>query len=329
MDGRLDRERKIEESINRKLESLPQYVADWNKSLKASRKTAATRKDFIFKVDAFLRSIKPDAKSVLIKDISEQAVVDYMLSVQTKEKNGRTEYTSDSYQKTIWSCLNNFLGYLCDRGKIKKNYMTLIDSPKNHDLDRINEHRVLLTIEDFKKILSAVDEEENVIIRKRDKAVLLVFMNTGMRRAALSSITLDDIDLENGVLTVVDKGNKRHQYFLNKDARNAITEWLKVRQKYDRFNCKDHLFLSEHGNALSDTTLMYMVNKYTKRALNVPLSPHKLRAGYCSILYNETKDIEFVRRAVGHSSTMITQRYIVTKGDERYKAAEIMKNILT
>ena len=75
-------------------------------------------------------------------------------------------------------------------------------------------------------------------------------------------------------------------------------------------------------------TLTEIVQKYTGRALGKPLSPHKLRAGYCSILYNKTHDAEFVRRAVGHANVATTQRYIVTKGNERKKAAEIMASIL-
>ncbi|MEE3416989.1 MAG: site-specific integrase, partial [Prevotella sp.] len=58
------------------------------------------------------------------------------------------------------------------------------------------------------------------------------------------------------------------------------------------------------------------------------LSPHKLRSGFCSIMYSKTHDIEFVRRAVGHSNVATTQRYIVTNKDEKKKSAEIMESIL-
>ena len=84
MDGRLEREKKIEERINRKLDKLPKYVSDWNRNMKASRKTAATRNDFIAKVDKFLTSIDDNTKSISTKDITEQVVTDYMLSIQTK-----------------------------------------------------------------------------------------------------------------------------------------------------------------------------------------------------------------------------------------------------
>ena len=71
-----------------------------------------------------------------------------------------------------------------------------------------------------------------------------------------------------------------------------------------------------------------MIQKYTEQALGKPLSPHKLRAGFCSILYSKTHDIEFVRRAVGHSNIATTTRYIVTDGSERRKASKLLRDIL-
>ena len=68
--------------------------------------------------------------------------------------------------------------------------------------------------------------------------------------------------------------------------------------------------------------------KYTKKALGKAMSPNKLRAGFCSILYDETHDIEFVRKVVGHAKIETTQRYIATKGSEKKNAAAIMDKLL-
>ena len=88
------------------------------------------------------------------------------------------------------------------------------------------------------------------------------------------------------------------------------------------------LFVDKDGDRVTRSTIDNIVNKYTKAALGKPLSPHKLRAGFCSIMYNKTHDIEFVRRAVGHSNISTTQRYIVTSKEEKRKASEIMDKIL-
>lgn len=328
MNGRLENEQRIHKKTEEKLKNMPGYVSTWYLNLKASRKTASTCYDYICKVHKFLAFIDNDVASVGTEDITEDIVTSYFTSIQTKETSNGFVYTSDSYQCTVWSCLDSFLGYLAKHGQIEINYMEFIDKPKNKDLERINETRTLLTTDDFKSILDCVDKEKNQAKKNRNKAILILFMTTGMRKTALTTITVDDIDLENNALTIIDKGTKRHKYNLNHQTVEAINNWLSYRNEYMKEDKDRHLFLSTHGKAMGERTLADLVEKYTEEALGKKLSPHKLRSGYCSILYEKTGDIEFVRRAVGHSSSEITQRYIVTKGDERKKASEIMASIL-
>lgn len=329
MNGRIAKELQIETAIQAKLKEMPDYVKSWDTNMKASRKSAATRKDYIFKIHAFLSSINPNVCAVRLGDITDDVVADYFTSVQTKRVGNDLVYTSDSYQQTVWSCLNCFFDYLVNRKLMASNSMKMIARPKNRDLDRINEHRILLGMDDFKRILVSVDDETNLTRRSRDRAILILFMNTGMRKTALSSIMLEDVDFEEKQLTVIDKGNKRHRYVLSGEVCDALKEWISVRSEFARGKGDAHLFLSDHGNALSSTAMFDVVGKYTERALGRRISPHKLRSGYCSILYKETGDIEFVRRAVGHASSQTTQRYIVTDGEEKRRAADIMKYVLS
>ena len=321
-ESSLNNELKIECKINEILKDMPEYVKEWHSNLKASRKTAATRKDYVQKVKMFLSSIKADVSRVRLNEITKSAVTDYYISIQTKEDGFDVKYTSDSYQLTVWCCLNNFLDYLSKMGYISSNYMSVIDKPKNHDLERVNENRILLTEEDFKKILRKVNtDSKNKFFRIRDTTILLLFMNTGMRKTALSTIDIDDIDLENKTIRIIDKGTKRHEYVMNDKLTSLIYEWMELRFMTVNLGVTN-LFTNESGEALTESGVYKIVKKYSH------VSPHKLRSGYCSILYNKTGDIEFVRRAVGHSNASTTQRYIVTKGEEKKKASEIMGNLL-
>lgn len=329
MNGRMQNEMLIEKRNDEKVSLMPSFVQDWYINMKASKKTAATCRDYISKIEKFLKTINSDMSKISLSEINNRTISSYYLSIQHTEKDGELAYTSDSYQLSVWYCLDNFLTYLYKVGAIERNYMDTISKPKNHDLDRINEKRVLLTEKDFKKIVSVINMERNETLRKRDRAIVLLFMYTGMRKTALETITFDDIDLENASLTVVDKGNKRHTYVLNDVLVDALKEWIGVRSKYIDSKTENHVFVSNRGKIMAPKTLEKTIKKYTEKALGHPLSPHKLRSGYCSILYKKTGDIEFVRRAVGHSSAVTTQRYIVTNGTEKKKAAEIMGNLLT
>ena len=78
---------------------------------------------------------------------------------------------------------------------------------------------------------------------------------------------------------------------------------------------------------MHEMTFSELVDKYAYKALGYHISPHKLRSGLASILYEEKHDIEFVRRVIGHSNVATTQRYIVTNNAEREETANIMGNI--
>lgn len=328
-NGRLLNEQRISKATETKLKLMPDYVSAWYLNMKASKKTAATCRDFVNKIYNFLKSIDENVKEVKPSDITETNTAEFFLSTQTKMVDGEQVYTSDSYQQAIWSCLNSFLGFMYRRKEIPQNYIQLITRPKNNDLERINENRVRMTEDDFKKTLVSAEKKKNQVESKRDVAILMVFMNTGMRKTALSTIMLGDLNLEERTLDVIDKRNKRHQYYLNDVTVKALEDWLSVRSTYaKRGNDDHHLFLSNRGRVMSGNTIYQTVERYTEAGLGKGLSPHKLRAGYCTILYDKTEDLEFTRRAVGHSQASTTARYIVTKGDEKERAAGIMEKLI-
>lgn len=329
MSGRFEMEQKTDKKIEAKLYTMPWYASEWNLNMKASRKTASTRLDFLNKLNHFLDYINAD-NVYMIKpiDFNKELLKRYFVDIQTKEKNGVKVQTSDSYQISTWACLNNFFTFMNSEGYVKDVYTRYIQKPANRDLDRVNANRIRLTDKDFKKIIKAVDSNEYDVERIRDKAILMVFMTTGMRRSALINIELDDLDLEKKTLTVVDKERKTHTYIVNDALAVALKDWIDNRWQYVNFGREDkHLFLSRRGTVLSRETVVNVVKKYSKKGIGIELSPHKLRAGVATIIYNKTHDAEFTRRFIGHSNIATTQRYIVTNGEEREEGAEMLNKI--
>lgn len=335
MNGRMEVDNKRDIHTEEVLSNLPDFVSEWNLTLQASRKTSSTRRDYIYKIQKFLKSINDNTFAIKSADITYSSVIKYFTSIQRKQNaNGTWVNTSDSYQATVWACLDNFLEFMYKRNYISQNYMELIDKPKNRDLDRINEHRVLLTKDDFSEIQLAVKcgagndlaraHQENT--KERDGAIMVLFMTTGIRCTALSEINMEDLDIENRTLSVIDKREKRHIYKLSEQVMNTLEQWIAVRESYNDDN-SPALFITRHGR-LSQSGIAKIVKKYTNEAVGKELSPHKLRAGYVSILYNETHDAEFCRRSVGHSNLATTQRYIVTNNNEKERANEIISSFL-
>lgn len=314
MEGRTENENKIKNRINSKVEDMPDYMSEFYYHLSASKKTSHTIDDYINKVNLFLKRHNYDLSSV-----TRSSTMKYFISIQTKE-NGKS--TSDSYQRTVWFALNSFFEYMVKIGELKENYMNCIDVPKDCDLERINKKRILLTENDFSAILKAVDKTPSRNgFKQRDYLIMALLMTTGMRETALISINLEDINIKEKTLYVVDKGKRDFVYSLQPGVIEILDEWLTRRA--ERAKC-DALFINPQGNRLSAHGVYDIVKKYSGMVFSKSISPHKIRSGYCSILYKDTKDIEYVRKAVGHRRITTTQRYIVTDNNEMKNASGII-----
>ena len=326
MEGRIEHDLKIKKYNEKRLQTMPEYVTEYYQMLKASRRTEATCKDYISKVNNYLSYINHNVKSVEANQITSNSVTKYLTSIDMKkDKKGNLTYTSDSYKQTVWICLNGFMKFMMSRGYIERNYIGDIAKPKLNDQDRVNRNRVLLTDAEFNSILKAIDNNNKEIDKARDRAMMTLMMCTGIRESALSEINLDNLDLENHRIHGIAKGKKETEYVFNDTTASAIDDWLYLRHYYAKDSEAESLFLSYQGNRMAVNSIIKMVKKYTSQALGKPLSPHKIRAGYCSIICQKTGNIEFARRAMGHASVNTTKLYYVTKGNEKEEAADMIK----
>lgn len=337
MNGRLESELKIEKGIDTRLLSAPPFVIEWNEYLKANGKSATTRKDYLYKILRFLRFVDDDVKNIKIEDVTSSSVIMYFSSLQTTDIKGETNYTSDSYRQTVWTCLNDFFGFLMEKKMTRENPLKYIERPKNRDLARIRSSRINLTFEDFQKILNSVEKgvgshkarEFQLLTKQRDLCIMLIFMNTGIRKSALINLNVDNVDFDRRKLTLYDKGKKIQDFILNDTLIDMIAKWLNDRRVF--FNIQDEggaLFVSRNGNRMSATAIDDIVKKYTKDALGIELSPHKLRGGLISILMNEKHDAEFVRKFIGHSNVSTTLRYVTTDNTEKQEGCDIMSRLV-
>ena len=326
MNGRLEKENKYNSLIDECLKNMPDFIRGWLGELNAKGYTGATRYEYLGRIKRFLNYINSEnVQDIVASDITKDIINRYFVKNQSIEQNGKIEEASYSYRNNIYISINSLCIYLFENGYLESKYN--LPKPKNNNVKKRN--KSFLEIKDLHKILNAAKENENLFYRYRDMAVLAIFMNTGMRKSALQSINKEDIDFENKTLRVIDKGHKEHIYKLNDSTMEIIIDWINYYNMCFRNSLKnDALFVTQKNIRMSDDMITRIVMKYSEDALGIVIRPHQLRAAFCSILYDQTRDIEFVRRAVGHSRLETTQRYIITdESSEREKAADIMEQI--
>ena len=324
MKGRLEHSEQTENKIKELIQEAPDYIQDYYYYL-ATYLQPKTCMEYVRKVLKFLEFINQNIENINISEISHTDVNIYM--------TGNNKNTI-AYRKMLHSILNNFFEFLKENNKIEKNPVSSKNRPKGED----NVKRYYISRKDVKKILEEVEYYTGGTSRavayqqkwkNRDKLMILMFVNTGMRESALSEINVEDINMETGELTVIDKRHKTHKYnlFKSEKLKETLEIWLKERRGILKEKRCEALFISSRNKRLEPGTIINLVYKYTEPVLGVRISPHKLRAAFCTMLYEETNDIELVRDAVGHSSSLTTQKYVVKRESAKEKAANIMAEL--
>ena len=152
---------------------------------------------------------------------------------------------------------------------------------------------------------------------ERDYCILTLFLNCGMRLSELVGINISDIDQNLEKLVVTGKGNKMRMVYLNTACRNAISDYLSVRQQKATQHGKpivdkNALFLSSRRTRISNQMVQALVYKYLKLAGldGKGLSVHKLRHTAATLMYSEGDvDVVVIKDILGHEQLTTTQIY--------------------
>ena len=327
MSGRSEMElkyrTKIKNVINDNI-TLKHYVNFINAS------ECMTQYTYTCIVAAFLKNINKAETDLTFDDFN-----DYLSDIKYLDNN---ETKTSSYIITVYSALKKFCEYLYVSNKIKDNYMTHIKRPKAIEKQSTIQKRekAYLTETEIHKIIDNIYIDPSTKReladewKARNRAIIYLFLFTGLRCSALSSIDLDDINFKDKVLFTTDKGSKVRRIDMPDALCKVLKEWIDVRRcLVDDTN--KALFISNRKSRMSNQAIALMVNTYAKRCgiSEKRITPHKLRATYGTQLQNATGDINFVRECMGHKSVETTKLYIRgNTNNNSKKAAEIMSAII-
>ncbi len=181
-----------------------------------------------------------------------------------------------------------------------------------------------LSLSESERLLRAVREDELSKTRERDYAIIVLFLNCGMRLSELVGINLSDIDRDMESLRVLGKGAKERLIYLNDACRAALRDYLPIRNA-DEVQMKDKnaLFLSSRHSRISNKTVQWLVYKYLKAAglENKGCSTHKLRHTAATLMYQSGNvDVRVLKDILGHEQLNTTQIYTHVS-DENMKRA--------
>jgi integrase/recombinase XerC len=142
----------------------------------------------------------------------------------------------------------------------------------------------------------------------RDRAILELLYSSGIRVGELVGLSLNQIDLDLGIVKVMGKGRKERIVPVGSKAIEALKAYLGER---GALGGEEPLFLNSRGGRLTARTVGRLVKKYTKRSgIFRKVSPHTLRHSFATHLLDAGADIREIQEMLGHASLSTTQRYI-------------------
>jgi integrase/recombinase XerD len=167
-----------------------------------------------------------------------------------------------------------------------------------------------LSLKEMQKLLRAPDLSTHTGLRNR--AILEVLYSTGMRSGELRALKLEDLNLQDGWITVrAGKGAKDRVVPIGKAAMHFTTTYLeKTRPKLIHDKKHSIIFVSQYGTPLGYESLNQIVQKTAKTAgIKRKVTPHALRHTCATLMLRGKADIRHIQELLGHSSLSSTQIY--------------------
>ncbi len=210
-----------------------------------------------------------------------------------------------SVQRKLAS-IRGMFGWLQREGHIDKDPAKLIKGPKA-------EKRIprFLTSPEVDQLLSQPFDDSPQ--GRRDQAILETLYSTGCRVSECATMSLNALDLDEGICRVIGKGQKERIAMLGKQALQAIHAWLPARKDLlrtaKRFD-DGALWLNRSGKRLSARWIFNTVVARAKKAdLQSRLTPHGLRHSFATHLLDRGADLRTVQELLGHARLVTTEIY--------------------
>lgn len=263
-----------------------------------------------------------------VKAVDVNLFIDYCRRYKVEKENAVYIYENDKKSLSRKkSSLSVLFKYLYRDELISKNITDAFDpiklpKPGEREIKALQDNEVM-------KMLDAVttggkltkkEREFWEKTKRRDKAILILFLTYGLRLSELQQLNVSSFNFSRGEFKIYRKRGKESIMPLNQSVIKVVTEYLELeRPKEDQLTDlhKDAMFLSLQGKRMTERQIRELVKKYTSIGLDTSrdagYSPHKLRATAATSLIGRGNSIFDVQALLDHENVTTTQLYAAHK----------------
>ncbi len=239
---------------------------------------------------------------------------DLLAALAAEVQQGKSARTVTRYLSTY----RQYYRWLLREGAIDNDPVALIESPRiGRGLPKA------LTEQQVETLLAAPDTD--TLLGLRDRAMLELMYATGLRVSELVNLELANLNLNQGVIRVLGKGQKERLVPIGDEAHDCLNFYLSDGRPGLLGGAQtDRLFVTTRKSGMTRQAFWYLVRRYAVRCgISKKLSPHMLRHSFATHLLNHGADLRVVQLLLGHSDLATTQiyTYIAREGLKRMHEA--------
>lgn len=198
------------------------------------------------------------------------------------------------------SSLKSFFKYLIIQGVVLQSPMDLVPLPKlGKELPKFVEEKSL------DLLLNDIEFPES-FEGKRDKLIIDLFYQTGIRKAELIGLTIDDVSFHLNQIKVLGKRNKERIIPVSCSLIETIKEYLTYRKP----SLESNLLITSKSKALYPKLVYNIVNENLSKVTTLSKkSPHVLRHSFATHMLNNGAELNSIKELLGHVNLAATQIY--------------------
>lgn len=267
------------------------HVEDFLSHLQIERRMSAHT------LDAYRRDL-----DALVAWASTQGIDD-LATVHTEQLRAfiaaehRRGLSPKSLQRRLSACRSCYQ-WLLKHGRVVASPAAGIRAPKAP--------RKLPQVLDVDEAVQLVELPTDVPLGVRDRAILELFYSSGLRLSELCALRWRDLDLADGLVTVLGKGSKQRSVPVGSHARKALDDWRRESQG----QLDAPVFPGRGGATITPRAVQIRLRQLAQRqGLFKRVHPHLLRHSFASHVLESSGDLRGVQELLGHADIATTQIY--------------------
>ena len=184
-----------------------------------------------------------------------------------------------------------------------------MEKPVKFAMPRLAKKRLpVLSAEELKQ---AIDACQN----KRDKAILLFLVDSGLRRVEACNLNWKDIDMQTGLVSVkLGKGRKDRSAVISPTTRRALLAYRRTLKSHE-----EALFISRTGQRLTGSGMLIVFRRLSKRT-GLHITPHVLRRTFVILSLRSGMDVLHLQAMLGHAGLEMVRHYAQMVDDDLLQA---------